>query len=341
MGRRVTIADVAERAGVSYQTVSRVINDKPDVSPNTRRRVQEIIAQTGYRPSRIARSLATARTATIGFVVPDIANPFFSDIALGVEQFAYERGYGVLLCNTNEDPASETDVLLMLEDKQVDGVIVCGLRQESAPLRAALARFRAVVLVNRQLDDVTLPAVLMDDADGGYQATRHLLQSGRRAIGFVAGPPSSYSGARRMQGYRRALVEVGIDDHPDWVRYCRPGVDGGAETARALLTASPEVTALFCYNDLVAVGASRACAELGLAVPDDVAIVGFDDIRLAALVSPALTTCRVPRVEMGGMAMEMLLKQIDGGGAVTNATDNATDDVIMIHPKLVIRASAP
>jgi LacI family transcriptional regulator len=337
MGRRVTIADVAERAGVSYQTVSRVINDKPDVSPDTRRRVQEIIAQTGYRPSRIARSLATARTATIGLVVPDIANPFFSDIALGVEQLAYERNYGVLLCNTNEDPAMETDVLLMLEDKQVDGVIVCGLRQESALLRAALARFRAVVLVNRQLDGVALPAVLVDDADGGYQATRHLLQSGRSEIGFVAGPPSSYSGARRMQGYRQALAEAGVQEQPGWVHHCRPGVDSGMEATRDLLTAAPKLSALFCYNDLVAVGASRACAELGLAVPDDVAIVGFDDIRLAALVSPALTTCRVPRVEMGGMAMEMLLKQIDGDGAV----GNVTADTISIHPKLVIRDSAP
>jgi len=337
MGRRVTIADVAERAGVSYQTVSRVINDKPDVSPDTRRRVQEIITQIGYRPSRIARSLATARTATIGFVVPDIANPFFSDIALGVEQFAYEHGYGVLLCNTNEDPVSETDVLLMLEDKQVDGVIACGLRQESASLRSALERFRAVVLVNRQLDGVPLPAVLVDDVAGGYLATRHLLQSGRRAIGFVAGPASSYSGARRMQGYRRALAEAGVEEGSAWVRHCRPGVDGGAKATRELLAAAPEISALFCYNDLVAVGALRACAELELTTPDDVTIVGYDDIRLAALVSPALTTCRVPRVVLGGMAMEILLKQIDGG----HPAMNASEDVIVIQPELVIRASAP
>ena len=333
MGRRATIADVAEQAGVSYQTVSRVINDKPDVSPVTRQRVQTIIDDIGYRPSRIARSLATARTATIGLVVPDIANPYFSDIALGVEQFAYDQGYSVLLCNTNEDLAREVDVLLMLEDKQVDGVIVCGLRQASGLLQAVISRFPAAVLVNRQLDDVALPAVMIDDTLGGYLATKHLLEIGRQAIGFVAGPQTSYSGAGRMRGFCRALTEAGIAGIDERVRFCRPDVEDGEIVTAEFLAGWPQLDALFCYNDLVAVGALRACIAHGRQVPEDVAIIGFDDIRLAALVTPALTTFRVPRFEIGKMAMESLLTCINNDG-----DENAQ---IVISPELVVRESAP
>jgi len=333
MGRRVTIADVAEQAGVSYQTVSRVINDKPDVSPTTRQRVRAIIKEIDYRPSHIARSLATARTATIGLVVPDIANPYFSDIALGVEQFAYDQDYNVLLCNTNEDLTREIDVLLMLEDKRVDGVIVCGLRQASGPLQTAISHFRAAVLVNRELDDIVLPAVMIDDMSGGHLITQHLLNSGRRAIGFVAGPQTSYSGAGRMRGYQQALAEAGVAYHEEWVRYCRPVVEDGQKVAGNLLAEKPLLDALFCYNDLVAVGALRACISLGRRVPQDVAIVGFDDVRLAALVTPSLTTCRVPRFEIGSLAMELLLNRIDGS--------DEGRELINITPELVIRESAP
>jgi LacI family transcriptional regulator len=333
MSRRVTIDDVAEMAGVSYQTVSRVINDKPEVSPTTRARVQQVISTLGYRPSRVARSLATARTATIGLVVPDIANPYFSDIAHGVEQSGYEQGYSLLLCNTNEEPQREVDVLHVLDDKQVDGVIVCGLRQTGGPLRAALARLPAAVLVNRQLEGLALPAVMVDDVTGGYLATSHLLTSGHRAVGFVAGPIASDSGKRRAQGYARALAEHNIRGAPDWLRHCAPVVADGERTAAALLEAHAELTALFCYNDLVAAGALQACKRIGRKVPDDIAIVGFDDIHLAALMTPSLTTCHVPRVDIGRLAFDLLLRQID--------TDEAGDAVIQISPRLIIRASAP
>ena len=176
--RRVTINDVAKLAGVSYQTVSRVINNKPNVSTTTRQRVQEIITETGYRPSPIARSLVTARTATIGLVVPDISNPYFSAIARGVEQVAYAHNYSVLLCNTGEDASRELEVLHTLDERYVDGVIACGLRQEDAPLQQALAQFRAAVLVNRRFADEAIPAIMVDDVLGGYMATQHLLQIG-------------------------------------------------------------------------------------------------------------------------------------------------------------------
>lgn len=330
--RRITIDDVAELAGVSYQTVSRVINNRPDVSDATRERVQKVIAETGYRPSHIARSLVTARTATIGLVVPDISNPFFSAIARGAEQVASANNYTILLCNTGEDTSREMEVLNILQERYVDGVIVCGLRQEEAPLKKALPQFRAIVLVNRRLRDMRFPAVLVDDLLGGYLTTQHLIKMGHTAIGFVAGPMASYSGIKRSQGYEQALAEVGIEPKEDWVQHCLPTVADGEKATRLLLNRCPELSAVFCYNDLVALGALRYCAASGKRVPEDIAIAGFDDIMLASVVSPALTTCHVPREELGTLAASMLLDCI-------NEAVNGCKEV-MIKPELIVRASS-
>ena len=329
--RRVTIDDVAKLAGVSYQTVSRVINNQPHVSPATKQRIQEIIAETGYRPSPIARSLVTARTATIGLVVPDISNPYFSAIARGVEQVAYANNYNVLLCNTGEDASRELEVLHTLDERYVDGVIGCGLREEETLLQKALAPFPAAVLVNRRFADKATPAILVDDVLGGFIATQHLLQMGHTAVGFIAGPTSSYSGVRRLQGYKQALFEAGIEPQVSWAQHCAPTVAGGETTAGSLLANHPEITALFCYNDLVAVGALRYCATVGQRVPEDIAIVGYDDIMLATLVSPPLTTCHVPRVEMGSQAVAMLLN------CLNDETESCNE--IVVTPELVVRAS--
>jgi len=333
MSNRVTMAEVAREAGVSLMTVSRVINEKDEVSLATRQRVLEVVERLGYRPSSIARGLATHRTGTIGLVVLDNANPFFSEVARGVEQRAYAEGYSVFLCNTDEDPQREVDVLQSLEGKRVDGVVLCSSRLDENELRIALALHPAVVLVNRRLPGNGVSSLLIDDEMGGRMATQHLLQAGHRAIGFLAGPPTSYSGHERAKGYRAALSSVGMSYNPAWVRHCSPVVQGGHEAARDLLTAHPELTALFCYNDLVAVGALQACADLGRQVPGDLAIVGYDDIPLAALVTPSLTTCRVSRCELGAQAMQLLLDQIDG------CLDGCEE--IVLRPELVVRASAP
>ena len=329
--RRVTIDDVAELAGVSYQTVSRVINNRPDVADATRARIQKVIAETSYRPSHIARSLATARTATIGLVVPDISNPFFSVLARGAEQTASEQDYSILLCNTGENVSREIEVLNMLHERYVDGVIVCGFRQEDAPLPDALSQFNAVVLVNRRLEGETIPAVLVDDVLGGYLVTQHLLQTGHTAVGFLAGPGASYSGARRLQGYKQALTDAGITSKGGWVIHCTPTIAGGEEAVHLLFETHSELSALFCYNDLVALGALRGCKALGLRVPADVAIAGFDDIMMAGVVSPALTTCHVPREKLGNLAVSMLLDCI-------NENVNSCDEV-MVKPELIVRAS--
>lgn len=314
-------------------TVSRVINDKGDVSSTTRQRVAEVIERLGYRPSSIARGLATKRTGMLGLVVPDVSNPFFSSVALGAEEIAYAQGYNVFLCNTQESPRRESAILRSLEEKRVDGLVLCSSRLDDDELQEVVGRHQTVVLVNRILVGERVRSVLVDDRLGGQMATRHLLKTGHRAIGLLAGPENSRSGRLRASGYRAALAETALPYYPAWVQHCAPTVEGGREGALGVLEDFPELTALFCCNDLVAVGALQACGKLGRAVPGDVAIVGYDGIPLAELITPALTTCRVPRYELGSEAVRLLLDQIEG------CEDECPE--IVLQPELVVRDSAP
>jgi LacI family transcriptional regulator len=257
-------------------------------------------------------------------------------VARGAEQVAYAEDYNVFLCNTEEDPQRELEVLASLEEKRVDGVVLCSSRLDDDKLGQVIARHPAVVLVNRRLgsqgDNVS--TVLVDDLLGGRMITQHLLDRGHHTIGFLAGPSGSRSGRQRLQGYRAALTLAGFSPNPAWVCNCSPTVEGGQDATRELLSAISQLTAVFCYNDLVAIGALQACAELARRVPDDLAVVGFDDIPLAALVTPSLTTCRVPRYELGVQAVRLLLDQISDcpKGCATQ---------VVLQPELVIRASAP
>jgi LacI family transcriptional regulator len=333
MASRVTIADVAREAGVSMMTVSRVINDKGEISSSTRQHVLDVIERLGYRPSSIARGLVTQRTGTLGLVVPDIANPFFSEVARGAEDRASAASYNVFVCNTDESPQQERTILESLEEKRVDGLILCSSRLPDDMLCATLELHPAAVLVNRRAVAASAGLVLLADEHGARMATGHLLQAGHRAVGLLAGPLTSYSGQQRSRGYRAALAAAGIPYNPAWVRPCSSQVEGGRDTTVTLLSDHPEVTALFCYNDLVAIGALLACADLGRRVPEDLSVVGFDDIPMAALVTPALTTCCVPRYELGERAMQLLLDRIDG------CTDECEE--IVLQTELIVRASAP
>jgi LacI family transcriptional regulator len=330
--RRVTIKDVAREAGVSAQTVSRAINDKDEISPETRDRVLRIARRLGYRPNGIARSLATQRTRNVGLVVPDVSNPFFAAVARGIQDASHQAGYNVFLCNTDEKVERETSAIHSLEAQRVDGILLCSSRLSEEDLIQLADRYRPLVSVNRQIDHPETGCVLVDDAQGAADAVRYLLRLGHRDIGLLVGPWASHSGKRRADGYRQAMREQGLVPRGNWRLHCSPQVEGGQEAALQLLCRAPELTALLAYNDLVAVGALRACAELGMGVPDDVAIVGCDDIPLAALVSPALTTIRIPKYTLGRQAMALLLKMME--------EDVRPPEPIVIAPRLVLRESA-
>ncbi len=330
---RVTIADVAREAGVSRQTVSRVINNKGEISAETLERVRGVIARLDYRPSSIARGLATQKTLTIGLIVPDIGNPFFAEIAGGAEQAARAAGFSLLLCNTVEDPDREAETLVALEDKRVDGILLCSSRLPAEKLSLLVGRHPAVVLVNRHLPGARLRSVCVDDAYGARLAMQHLIAAGRRHIAQLTGPWASFSARERVRGYAEALSADGRPLDPNLQATCSPNYEGGREATVELLTRRPEIDALLCYNDLNAAGALAACSLLGRRVPADVAVIGTDDILLARLVTPALTTLRVDKRQIGVSAIGLLLAQINGHYA------DCAD--MLCAPELVIRASAP
>ena len=307
MSKRITMQDVARAAGVSLMTVSRVVNDKDDVSQATRKRVLEVIEQLNYRPSSLARGLATRRTGTLGIVVPDISNPFFASIVRIAEDEAYSKDYSVFLGNTNEDVDRELAVIQSFEAKQVDGLILFSSRLDDELLFKLLKRFSAAVLVFRERNGADVDTITIDEEYGGQIAIEHLLRTGHKHIGLISGPPISLSAFGRHRGYVNALRSVGISINQDWIQHCHPVVESGHETAYDMLQKNPEITALFCHNDLIAVGALEACKSLGLHVPDDIAIIGYDDIRMAAWVSPSLTTLRIPREGIGIQSMQLLL----------------------------------
>ncbi len=280
-----------------------------------------------------SRGLVTQKTSTLGLVVPDIANPFFSEVARGAEDAAHQDGYSLLLCNTVESPDREIEALQTLEAQRVDGIILCSSRLPDDELAVMMAKIPAVVLVNRDSQTSNLRTARIDDEAGAYWAVRHLLGAGRGSIAFIAGPPASDSGRRRALGYRRALTEAGRAPDPSLCPPCLPHIEGGYEAALRLLADHPEVDAFFCYNDLVAVGALQACEAAGRFVPEDVAVVGCDDILLAALVTPSLTTLRSDRLALGAEAVRLLVRSL--GGCVDGCEN------VVLQPELIVRASAP
>jgi LacI family transcriptional regulator len=328
---RVTISDVARAANVSTQTVSRAINNKHEIRPETRQHVLAVAEELGYQPNGLARGLATDRTAALGIVVPDIANPFFVEIIRGAEDLALENGYNIFLCNTIENPQREAAVLRLLEQKRVDGIVLCSSCLPDDELQTLIVRHRAVALVNRPLLPGAVGAVWADSEAGIRLAMQMLFSHGRRRIGLLSSPGNTHGRRARQAAYLAALEAHGIQADPALIAHCMPYQVEGVAMARRLLQ-HRTIDGLVCHNDLLAVGALQACAELAINVPSDVAVIGFDDIPLAALITPALTTLRVPSAELGRCAVQMLFEHL------TSGVEQAE---VIFTPELVVRQSAP
>ena len=327
---KVTLAHVAEEAGVSVMTVSRVVNDRPGVGPITRARVRRAIAALGYRPNIVARGLKAHRSRTIGLIVPDVTNPYFPSIVRGAEDVAIARGFTLLLTNVIEDVEREVAALEAFEDRRVDGVIACSPRLAAERLDALLARHHAAVIVNRRSNPDVAGSVRLDHEHGMRQLIRHVLATGCRRLGVLSGPSDSHAGRERMLGIDRETREHGVDIPEDHVVAGPPTVEGGQSATRALLARDPSIDALVCFNDLVAAGALITLSEMGIAVPDRVAVVGYDDIDFARMFAPPLTTMRAATYDLGRHAMTMLLERMEGRG-------HGVD--IVLQPELIVRSS--
>jgi LacI family transcriptional regulator len=311
--KSVTMKDVAAAAGVSIKTVSNVVNDWPYVTPETRQKVQQAIEEVGYRRNQTARSLVTGKTHTIGVVIPDISNPFFGTAIRGCEDSLYESGYNLFLCNTNEDVQRERYNLDLLVGRGVDALILWGTRLCCEELGTLIDPELPLVTVELE-DEPFRPnhaCINVKNVEGACQATQHLIEQGYRRIGHLAGPAERITAQQRVQGYQQTLREAGMRFRPEWMCEAPPSISGGYVAALDLLRrAQPE--AVFCYNDLMAIGAYVAARELDLEIPQDLAVVGFDDIVISSLLDPPLTTVRIAQYELGQMAGKVTLDLLLG-----------------------------
>jgi LacI family transcriptional regulator len=332
--KRVTVEDVARAAGVSSMTVSRAMNNRQGISEPTRVRIQELARQMNYFPSQIARSLVTRRTTMLGLVVPDVSNPFFAHIARGVEDAAFENGYSVFLLNSAENIDRERSALESLWQKEVNGVILCSSRLPQKELHTYFERFSCMVLVNRELrsPQSNVATINVNDRLGAEQAVGYLASKGCQHIGLISGPEASISAKRRFDGYKAGLIANSqLYDH-SYVETCLPTVQDGHEAAQRLLTTHPEIDAILAFDDIVAVGALEACRTCKKIVPNEIAIIGADDIPLASLIQPRLSTLRVNQYEIGRTAMKQLMHLMEKKGEEAQS--------LIIQPELILRETA-
>jgi LacI family transcriptional regulator len=329
----VTIRDVAQRAGVSTASVSRVLNGTDRVSPGVAARVQTAVAALGYQPSDVARSLKTAVTNILACVIPDISNPFFPEMVRGVEDVAREFGYATLLCNTDDDPDKEDEYLRVLARRRIDGLILIPSHDESPPIPLSylIEHLTPVVLVDRGMDGFAGDRVMVDNRRGGQLAAEHVLDLGHRRIGIVNRAPDTSSARERQEGFATALADRDAYDVA-LVRYGDYAIGSGRTHAMDLLSRTPRPTAILAGNDLIGIGALQAAAELGLTVPGDVSIVGFDGIALSEFVAPPLTTVAQPTYQLGRLAASLLVRRRSGETSGVGVT-------YRLEPHLVVRGS--
>jgi len=328
----VSIVDVARRAGVSKSTVSRVLTGNVAVRPDTRLRVEETMRAMSYRPNALARGLVHGHTRTLGLVVFDLLNPFFGLLTRGVEAATLARGYNVLIGDSATNMARQRACLSMLAERRVDGVLIAPFGAEDEALAAIRATKLPAVLVNSTVEDPALSSVGADNVQGGYLATAHLLALGHQRIGFLGDAHTVRSCRERLAGYRRAHREVGVADAPDLVMEDLAGMEAVSAAVQRLLALARPPTAVVAVNDQFAIACLQALNLLGRRVPDDIALVGYDDIPVAAWLSVPLTTVAQPKEEQGRLAADVLIDHIED-------VDTPVRRVIL-QPRLVVRRSS-
>jgi LacI family transcriptional regulator len=305
------IRDVAKRAGVAPITVSRCINNSGYCSQEVRARIESAISELGFVPNRLASGLRSKRTHTVALVLTDITNPFFTTIARGVEDTASEAGYTVIFCNTDESVAKEQMYLQMLLEKRVDGVLLVPAVSGIDSVNLVKKQGIPIVVIDRRLPDLRTDVVRCDSESGAYDLTRLLLSLGHREIVILNGPRGVSTAEDRLTGYRRALAEAGIPPKKENEFYGAFTQESGFEMAHQAIQKNSRITAVFAANNFITFGTIKAFQEMRLRVPEDVAVVGFDDLPVSLVTFPFLTVAAQPAYEMGKKAIEILLGRLD------------------------------
>ncbi len=311
---KVTIKDIARLAEVSTATVSKVVNGKDEkISSATRMRVMAVIEESGYVPNRIASSMVTKKTKTLGLIIPDITNPFFPELARGVEDVANKEGYTLILCNSDNSLEKEDAYIDMLQEKMVDGIIFTASSSRTE-ISSALKRVKIpVITVDRDIDGLkSQKKIVVDNEEGAYEAVSYMVTRGYGKIYHISGPMTSKPAQQRYKGYLNALSDKGVLPPKDHLLSGDYSGEWGFEGVKRLLEKDADFDGIFCGNDLIALGAMKALHQKGVDVPGKVGIIGYDDIYMAQMVSPELTTVKQPNYEMGYQAGRVLIGMIQG-----------------------------
>jgi DNA-binding LacI/PurR family transcriptional regulator len=329
----MTIGDIASIAGVSRATVSGVLNDSPTVSDKTRKKVLAIIKKHNYRPNEVARALALNHTDTLGLVVKDISNPLYGKISLGVEEIVDEENFSVIIGNTHKDEKREVSLVTMLKRRRVDGLIIFPVQKvENIEHIKDLYNERYPFVLLAEIPGIDADFVRADDETGAYEATKHLLKLGRKKIGYISGPYSALASDRRRRGYEKALFNNGLGPKSHQVFDGGWRVEDGYKAGREFLACANNCPdSVLCYNDSVAIGLIRALVEAGVNVPDDTAVIGFDDAGVGAFLETGLTTVAQPALEIGRRAAKLVMDRIK------NIDSFAEPQKVLLNTNLVVR----
>ncbi len=310
MNKRTTIDDVAQQAGVSRQTVSRAINGMTGISDATRSRVLGIVRELDYRPSRLAQGMASQRTQTMGLIVGSITHPGHADIMRGLQDVALQFGCNVFLRNTDYGKQAEIEALRSLMAENVDGIVIVNSRMCADDLKAVARPEMPIVVVHRAVTGPNLSSILTDTARTTQVILDYLFGMGHRHVGLLT-RLGSLDAIEHANGYKVGYQQRGLSFSAEWIAQGPPTLEGGYAAAQRLLAQAERPTAIFAYNDLMAIGAMRACNEAGCRVPDDISVVGYNDLTIAAYVHPALSTARFNGYEVGSKAMTRLVELRD------------------------------
>ena len=331
----MNISDIARMAGVSKGTVSRVINQKPyGMSEETRKHIQQIMDEVGYVPNSMARSISLSETKVIGLIIPDVENPFFPQIVRGVEDYAFRKGYTVYLCNSDLNIKKENNYLHSLIEKRVDGIILNTSGEQDDDKLEKLLEVTGIpiILMDRKTECFRkYPGVFIDNEKSAYEGAKHLIANGCSKIAFLGGEKKIYTVQKRYEGYRKALNQYGLEEFSKDQMYGKLSIESGYERAVKMFQKTDVPDAIFAGADVIAIGVLRAAREAGICVPDQLQVLGFDNISLCDIVTPSLTTVAQPIYEMGKKAAQLLLSAIQN-------SDRQLEDIIL-PAELVIRNS--
>jgi len=327
----ITLKMVAEKAGVSVNTASRAINNKSDINLETKKRVLQIAKELGYIRNAAAVALRTKKTGTIGVVIADNSNPFYAEVLNGIEVAAREKNYHIILANTQRDYRKEEEAINLLRAKRVDGLLIAPVQDRDDDIKKLIEANIPFVIVGRDFENIEVDAVYNDEVKGGFLATEYLIKKEHKRIALIDGFLYKSPAKGRLEGYKKALNKYKISLDESLISVGDINIEDGYERTKQMLEKELNFTAIFAYNDMMAFGSMQAIKEKGLRIPEDIGLVGYDDIPFSSLMSPALTTIKLKKQELGVESVKLLFSRINGGRKKTKK--------VMLDVELQIRKS--